>query len=64
LTLIYGYLACASHGFSPSEFTLADAGLVSSSGQEIVLRATVAQKKAGSSDYIMPEVIDVSVFSG
>lgn len=45
-------------------FTLAHAGLIANNDQEILLHASVVQVKVGSSEYKMPDAIDVSVYSG
>ncbi|CAK4688124.1 hypothetical protein LEN26_016872 [Aphanomyces euteiches] len=53
--------ACAANGIHPADFTLANAGLILNSDQEIILNATVAARKIGSSEYVMPSEIDVTV---
>ncbi|EQC25789.1 hypothetical protein SDRG_16385 [Saprolegnia diclina VS20] len=55
--------ACAAHGYDAMTFTLAHAGLIANNDQEILLHASVVQVKVGSSEYKMPDAIDVSVYS-
>ncbi|KAF0711535.1 Aste57867_5229 [Aphanomyces stellatus] len=55
--------ACAANGSHPADFTLASAGLILNSDQEMILNASVVAKKIGSSDYVMPSDITVTVTS-
>ncbi|ETV70363.1 hypothetical protein H257_14050 [Aphanomyces astaci] len=55
--------ACAANGCHPADFTLSHAGLVLNSEQEMILNASVVAKKIGSSEYVMPSEIEVTVAS-